>query len=101
VLVALGAEQPAARAQVLDEVGVGVLDEAAGVRADALVVGAVERTGLTTLSPYSAPSRKSSSPNAIAVWTMPVPSSAVTKSPAARCGPRAVVGRGMNGNGGS
>ena len=42
VLVLLGAQQPAARAQVLDEVGVGVLDEAPGVLADALVVGAVE-----------------------------------------------------------
>ncbi len=38
----LGAQQPPARAQVLDEVGIGVLDPAAGVRADALVVGAVE-----------------------------------------------------------
>ena len=42
VLVLLLAQQPAARAEVLDEVGVGVLDEAPGVRADALVVGAVE-----------------------------------------------------------
>ena len=33
-----------------------------------------------TLRPCSAPSRKSSSPNAIAVCTMPVPSSAETKS---------------------
>ena len=32
VLVLLGAQQPAARAQVLDEVRVGVLDEAPGVR---------------------------------------------------------------------
>ena len=39
---ALLAQQPPARAQVRDEVGVGVLDPAAGVRADALVVGAVE-----------------------------------------------------------
>ena len=38
----LGAEQAPARAQVLDQVVVGVLDPAAGVRADALVVGAVE-----------------------------------------------------------
>ena len=41
VLVGLGAQQPPARAQVLDEVGVGLLDVAPGVRADALVVGAV------------------------------------------------------------
>jgi hypothetical protein len=33
--------QAPARAQVLDQVLVGILDEAAGVRADALVVGAV------------------------------------------------------------
>ena len=33
-----------------------------------------------TLIPCSAPSRKSSSPNAIEVCTTPVPSSAVTKS---------------------
>ena len=38
----LAAKQPPARAQVLDQVRVGVLDPAAGVRADALVVGAVE-----------------------------------------------------------
>ena len=42
VLVGLRLEQPAARAEVLDQVGVGVLDLAAGVRADPLVVGAVE-----------------------------------------------------------
>ena len=38
----LGAEHPAARLQVGDEVLVGVLDPAPGVGADALVVGAVE-----------------------------------------------------------
>ena len=43
VLVGLGAQQPVASAQILDQVGVGVLDPAAGVRADALVVGAVQR----------------------------------------------------------
>ena len=42
VLVGLRAQQAPAAAEVLDEVGVGVLDEAAGVGADALVVGAVE-----------------------------------------------------------
>ena len=42
VLVVLGAQQPPARAQVLDEVSVDVLDRAARVRADPLVVGAVE-----------------------------------------------------------
>ena len=42
VLVVLGAQQPAALAQVLDEIGVGVLDEAPLVGADALVVGAVQ-----------------------------------------------------------
>ena len=42
VLVVLGAQQPAAGAQVLDEIGVGVLDPASGVGADALVVGAVQ-----------------------------------------------------------
>ena len=42
MLVGLGAQQPAARAQVLDQVGVGVLHPAAGVRADPLVEGAVE-----------------------------------------------------------
>jgi hypothetical protein len=77
---ALLALDPAARAQVLDQVRVGVLDPAAGVGPDPLVVGAVEAHGLTTSSPCSAPSRKSSSPNAIAVCTMPVPSSADTKS---------------------
>ena len=41
MLVLLGAQQPPARAQVLDQVGVGVLDEAPGERADALVVGSV------------------------------------------------------------
>ena len=41
VLVLLLAQQPAAAAQVRDEVAVGVLDEAPGVRADALVVRAV------------------------------------------------------------
>ena len=67
----LGAQQPPARAQVLDQVGVGVLDPAAGVRADALVVGAVGPHGVDDVEPCSAPSRKSSSPNAIAVCTMP------------------------------
>jgi hypothetical protein len=51
VLVLLDAQQLAARAQVLDEVAVGVLDEDAGVAADALVVGPVGRTGLITFSP--------------------------------------------------
>ena len=39
-------QQPAARAEVLDEVVVGVLDPAAGVRADPLVVGPVEADGV-------------------------------------------------------
>ena len=43
---ALGPEQAAAAAQVLDQVVVGFLDEAAGVRADALVVGAVAAHGV-------------------------------------------------------
>ncbi len=38
---ALASQQPPAGAQVLDEVGIGVLDVAPRVRADALVVGAV------------------------------------------------------------
>ena len=38
---ALGAEHPPARLEVLDQIRVGVLDEDALVRADALVVGAV------------------------------------------------------------
>ena len=42
VQVGLRAQQPAALAQVLDEVGVGLLDPAPRVRADTLVVGAVE-----------------------------------------------------------
>ena len=42
VQVRLGAQQAPARAQVLDQVGIGVLDPAAGVGADALVVGPVE-----------------------------------------------------------
>ena len=41
VLDRLGAQQPPAGAEVLDEVGVGVLDLAPGVRPDALVVGPV------------------------------------------------------------
>jgi hypothetical protein len=46
VLDGLGAQQPPTGAQVLDEVGVGVLDLAPGVRADALVVGAVGEDGV-------------------------------------------------------
>ena len=42
MLQALGAQQLAGGAQVLDQVRVGVLDPAPGVRADALVVGAVQ-----------------------------------------------------------
>ena len=42
VQVGLGAQQPPARAQVLDDVGVGLLDPAAGVRAHAVDVGPVE-----------------------------------------------------------
>ena len=42
VQVGLRAQQPPALAQVLDDVGVGLLDPAAGVRAHALLVGAVE-----------------------------------------------------------
>ena len=41
VLDRLGPQQPAAGAEVLDQVGVGVLDLAPGVGADALVVGPV------------------------------------------------------------
>ena len=94
VLVLLGAQQPAARAQVLDQVGVGVLDEAPGV-AGRCARRTCRRgcTGLTTFSPYCAPRRKSSSPNAIAVCTMPVPSSAVTKSPSSTVCPRSPYSR--------
>ncbi len=42
VLVLLGAEEQPALPEVLDEVGVGLLDPAPGVGADALVVGSVE-----------------------------------------------------------
>ena len=68
-------------AQVLDQVGVGVLDPAAGVGADPLVVGAVQphrvdhRAGRTARRGGSRPRRRRSP-----VWTSPVPSSAVTKS---------------------
>src|SRR5579884_2419083 len=41
VLVGLGAQQPPAAAQILDDVLVAVLDLAPGVGGDALVVGAV------------------------------------------------------------
>ena len=51
VLVVAGPQQLAARAQVLDEVRVGVLDEAPGVRADPLVVGAVELDRVDHLQP--------------------------------------------------
>ena len=51
VLVDLRAQQPAAVAQVLDEVGVGVLDEAPGVAADALVVRAVEAHRVDDVQP--------------------------------------------------
>ena len=47
----LRAQQPPAGAQVLDQVGVGVLDPAPGVRADALVVGAVEPHGIDDVEP--------------------------------------------------
>src|ERR671931_352910 len=54
-----------------------------------------------TFSPFSAPRRKSSSPNAIAVWTMPVPSSALTKSPSSTLWPLSpYASAGMNGDGG-
>ena len=55
VLVGLGAQQAPAPAQVLDEVGVGVLDEAPGVRADALVVGAVEAHGVDDVQAVALP----------------------------------------------
>ena len=42
VQIALGAQQPPALAQVLDDVGVGLLDPAPGVRPHAVDVGAVE-----------------------------------------------------------
>jgi hypothetical protein len=51
VQVGLGAQQPPTRAQVLHQVGVGVLDEAAGVRADPLVVGAVRAHGVDDVQP--------------------------------------------------
>ena len=93
VLVALGAEQPPALSQRLDDVGVGLLDGAPGEVGDALVEGAVGRTGFWSVIPYCSPSRKSSSPKAIAVWTRPVPSSVVTKSASStRVAARAVVG---------
>ena len=41
VLELLGAQQLAARTEILDQVGIGVLDVAAGIRPDALVVGSV------------------------------------------------------------
>ncbi len=51
------------------------------------------RTGFWSVIPYCSPSRKSSSPKAIAVWTRPVPSSVVTKSAEQhRVAARAVVG---------
>ncbi len=37
-------------------------------------------TGFCSVMPNRSPSAKSSSPKASAVWTMPVPSSVVTKS---------------------
>jgi hypothetical protein len=37
-------------------------------------------TGFWSLIPYCSPRRKSSSPKAMAVWTIPVPSVVVTKS---------------------
>ena len=42
VLERLGPEDATARAEVLDQVGIGILDVPAGVGADAVVVGAVE-----------------------------------------------------------
>ena len=51
MLVGLRAQQAPAAAQVLDEVGVGVLDEAPGVGADALVVGAVEAHRVDDVQP--------------------------------------------------
>ena len=51
VLVGLRAPQPPARAQVLDQVGVGVLDKPPGERPDALVVGAVGAHRVDHLEP--------------------------------------------------
>ena len=45
-------------------------------------------TGLWIVSPLSVASRKSSSPKAAPVCTMPVPSSVDTKSPASTVWPR-------------
>ena len=59
VLVALGAQQLAARPQVLDQVRVGILDPTSGVRADALVVGAVEADGVDR--PSGPPARRAGS----------------------------------------
>ena len=72
----LGAEQAAALLERLDDVGVGLLDEAARrspVTRSSKVPSAL--TGFCSLIPYCSPRRKSSSPKAIAVWTSPVPSS--------------------------
>ena len=59
---------------------------------------AVESTGTTTGMPAASPSRWSSSPKPGAMWTMPVPSSVVTKSAASTT--KALAASAKNGNSG-